>query len=54
VVEALAQQGIMAGVPVSRLEPGRPDLASLLVVAATETVTEGDIATFSKALKEAL
>jgi glycine dehydrogenase subunit 1 len=54
VVEVLARQGIMAGLPVSRLEPGRPELADLLLVAATETVTEGDIAWFLRALEEAL
>ena len=54
VVETLARQGIVAGLPVSRLEPKRPELADLLVVAATETVTEGDIAWFVRALEEAL
>jgi glycine dehydrogenase subunit 1 len=54
VVEALARKGIMAGVPVSRLEPHRPELADLLVVAVTETVTEEDIAWFLRALQEAL
>ena len=54
VVEVLARQGIMAGVPASRLEPGRPELEDLLVMAATETVTEGDIAWFVRALEEAL
>jgi glycine dehydrogenase subunit 1 len=49
VVEALAAQGIMAGVPVSRLEPGQ-GLDDLLVVAATETVTDEQIAAFAKAL----
>jgi glycine dehydrogenase subunit 1 len=53
VVEALAKQGIMAGVPASRLEPDRPDLANLLIVAATETTTDEHIATFAKALSEA-
>jgi glycine dehydrogenase subunit 1 len=51
VVEALAAQGIIAGLPVSRLEPGRPELADLLVVSATETVTDADIAAFSAALR---
>src|SRR5918997_914300 len=37
VVETLARQGIMAGLPVSRLEPDRPELTDLLLVAATET-----------------
>ena len=54
VVEKLAAQGIMGGVPVSRLEPDRPDLANLLVAAATETVTDGDIETFAKALEDVL
>jgi glycine dehydrogenase subunit 1 len=43
VVEALAQQGVLAGVPASRLWPGRPDLARLLILAATETVEDDDI-----------
>jgi glycine dehydrogenase subunit 1 len=54
VVEALAAKGIMAGVPVSRLEPGWEELANLLVVAATETVIEADIAAFAEALAGAL
>jgi glycine dehydrogenase subunit 1 len=54
VVEALADKGILAGVPVSRLIPGRPDLANLLVVAATETVTEADTAALASTLKEAV
>jgi glycine dehydrogenase subunit 1 len=43
VVEALAGQGILAGIPASRLYPDRAELAALLVLAATETVTEADI-----------
>ncbi len=54
VVEALAKKGIMAGVPVSRLLPGRADLDNLLVVAATETVMDSDIQAFADALKEAV
>jgi glycine dehydrogenase subunit 1 len=54
IVEALARQGIMAGVPVSRLEPHRPELADLLLVAATETVTDADIAAFASALRGTL
>ncbi|CAK0752672.1 putative glycine dehydrogenase (decarboxylating) subunit 1 [uncultured Gammaproteobacteria bacterium] len=42
-VERLAGQGILAGVPVSRLYPERPDLANLLLVAVTETTTEVDM-----------
>src|SRR5947209_6907593 len=54
VVEALAQQGILAGVPVSRFYPGRADLADLLLVAATETVTEDDVARLDTGLREVL
>ncbi len=52
VVEALADKGILAGVPVSRLIPGRTELANLLLIAATETVTDADIAALAGALKE--
>jgi glycine dehydrogenase subunit 1 len=54
VVEALAHQGIMAGVPVSRLEPDRPELADLLVVAATETIADDHVAALYKALSDLL
>jgi glycine dehydrogenase subunit 1 len=54
VVEALAAHGILAGVPVARLEPRRPELADLLLVAATETVTDTDIAALAEALAGAL
>jgi glycine dehydrogenase subunit 1 len=42
-VERLAARNVLAGVPVSRFYPGRRDLADLLLVAATETVTDADI-----------
>ena len=54
VVEALAAKGIMAGVPVSRLLPGRADLKNLLVTAATETATDADIEAFAAALRSVL
>ncbi|MFN4124899.1 aminomethyl-transferring glycine dehydrogenase subunit GcvPA [Pannonibacter indicus] len=54
VVEALAERGILAGVPVSRLEPRNKDLANLLVVASTEINTDEDRAAFATALKEVL
>jgi glycine dehydrogenase subunit 1 len=54
VVEALASQGILAGVPVSRLDPAAPDVANLLVLAATELTTEEDIAALTRALTEVL
>lgn len=53
VVEALAAKGIIGGVPVSRLLPGK-GLDDLLIVAATETVTKADIEALAKSLEEAL
>ena len=54
VLETLSKQGILGGVPVSRFYPGRADLADLLLVAATETVTEDDIARLDAGLREVL
>ncbi|HEY8594284.1 MAG TPA: aminomethyl-transferring glycine dehydrogenase subunit GcvPA [Devosiaceae bacterium] len=54
VVDALAARGILAGLPVSRLEPDRPELDRLLVLAATELTTDADIAALAKALQEVL
>ncbi|MEZ5667381.1 MAG: aminomethyl-transferring glycine dehydrogenase subunit GcvPA [Alphaproteobacteria bacterium] len=54
VVEDLAAKGVIGGVPVSRLLPGRDDLADLLLVAATETNADEDIAAYAAALKEVL
>ncbi len=54
VVDALAERGVLAGVPVSRLYPERPDLADLLLVAATETVTDDDEDALLAALRETL
>ena len=53
-VEALADEGVLAGVPVSRLYPNEPDLADLLLVAATETTTEADMDEFAAKLQEVL
>lgn len=50
VVDALAERGILGGVPVSRLYPDREDCADLLLVAATETNFEEDIDAFVGAL----
>jgi glycine dehydrogenase subunit 1 len=52
VVDALAARGVLGGVPVSRLLPGRADLADLLLVAATETVTADDMDRLVQALDE--
>jgi glycine dehydrogenase subunit 1 len=54
VVEKLARKGVLGGVPVSRLEPDNPDLAALIVVAATEVNTDEDRAAYAKALEEVL
>ncbi len=54
VVEELADRGVLAGVPVSRLEPERPELADLMVVAATEINTEADRTAYVAALREVL
>src|SRR6202040_339879 len=50
VVERLARKKILAGVPASRLYPGKPTLKNLLLVAATETTTEADMSAFATAL----
>ncbi|MFM8679249.1 MAG: aminomethyl-transferring glycine dehydrogenase subunit GcvPA [Alphaproteobacteria bacterium] len=54
VVDELAAQGILAGVPGGRLWPDRPELADLLVVAATETNTEAEMDLFARKLEEML
>ena len=54
VVERLAEKGVLGGVPVSRLEPGRKELANLITVASTEINTDDDRAAYAKALEEVL
>jgi glycine dehydrogenase subunit 1 len=54
VIEKLAENGVLGGVPVSRLEPARPELADLIVVASTEINTDEDRAAYAKALTEVL
>jgi glycine dehydrogenase subunit 1 len=51
VVETLARRGILGGVPVSRLAG---DFDDVLLLAATETCTESDIAALASALTEIL
>ena len=53
VVDALADKDILGGVPASRLYPDG-EFDDLLIVAATETNTENDLAAFEAALKEAI
>ena len=54
VIEKLAAKGVLGGVPVSRLEPARPDLADLIVVASTEINTDEDRKAYASALKQVL
>jgi glycine dehydrogenase subunit 1 len=43
IVDQLAKDGIIAGVPVSRLKPHDRNATNLLLVAVTETTTPADI-----------
>ena len=53
VVETLAANGVLAGVPVSRLAPNA-GLDDVLLLAATETTPDSDIAFLSRALSKVL
>src|SRR5690242_879001 len=48
--QLVEEENIIAGVPASRLMPGDPQAANLLIVAATETTSEDDCAAFADAL----
>ena len=54
VVDQLADRGILGGVPVSRFEPANDALANLMLVAATEMTTTGEIDALADALQEIL
>ena len=54
VVETLASKGVLAGVPGGRLWPDNSDAENLLIVAATECVTDADIEAFANTLREAI
>jgi glycine dehydrogenase subunit 1 len=54
VIEALAQRNILGGVPVSRLDPTKPELANLIVLAATELTTDDHLTQLVQGLKEVL
>jgi glycine dehydrogenase subunit 1 len=54
VVEKLAARGVLGGVPASRLDPDRPELRDLIIVASTEVNTDEDRVAYAAALKEAL
>lgn len=52
-VEQMADKGVIAGVPASRLLPDA-EMQNLLIVAATEVTTDADITQYQQALKEVL
>ena len=54
VVEALAEKGILGGVPLSRFYPDDDDLSNLMIVAVTEVNTGSDMDALTSALKEIL
>jgi glycine dehydrogenase subunit 1 len=54
VVEALAIRGILGGVPVSRFFPHYPELAEVLLLAATEFNSDDQIDALQSALREIL
>ena len=54
VIDALVDRGIIGGVPAARLWPENPDLADLIVIAATEVTAAEDIAAYQAALQEVL
>jgi len=54
VIDELAEQRILAGVPLSRLYPDRDDFTDLALITATETTTESDIQALVKALSESV
>jgi glycine dehydrogenase subunit 1 len=54
VVQALADKGVLAGVPLSRFYPSRPELSDVLLMAATEMVTAKDMDRLESEFLEAL
>jgi len=54
IVDRLAENNILGGIPASRLLGADAETDNLLIVTATETNTDEDIATFVAALKETL
>jgi glycine dehydrogenase subunit 1 len=53
VVDVLAEQGVIAGIAMSRLDPNAK-MDDVLITGATEMNTDNDIAVYAKALKGAL
>lgn len=54
IIEALAEKGVLGGVPAARLAPDQSGLDDLIIVATTEVNTPEDRDAFVKALKEVL
>ncbi len=54
VIDALADKGVLGGIPAARLDPGVDALENLIVVASTEINTDADRAAYAAALKEVL
>ena len=54
VVDALADRGVLGGVPLARLCPGEAALGKTLLVCASEMTTDQDIAEFAAALSAVL
>ena len=54
VIDRLASQGVLGGVPVSRLLPGNTEVANLIVVASTEINTDEDRSAYAAAMKAVL
>ena len=54
VIDALAEKGVLGGVPTSRLMPGNEAVRDLIIVAATEVNTDADRAAYKAALAEVL
>ena len=54
IVEALADKGVLGGIPASRLYPGNANMENLLLVTATEANTEDDMDALVTALTEVL
>ncbi len=54
VIDVLAEKGVLAGIPPSRVDPNRPELRDILLMAATEMVTAQDMDRLERELGEAL
>jgi glycine dehydrogenase subunit 1 len=54
VIDALVDEGVIGGVPASRLFPDSPDLDNLIIVAATELTTPADREAYAHALAKVL